>query len=196
MKRHLMPKWFFYPLSFLFIGLAFCGVCLTWQAQVENYQVGLAVDQVLRVVAQAREMRLTQKENAYVLQNELIQKMVSQEEMQSQLISVSQDNLPEYALVNPWGDSLRVMVSPERKELRLLLSANFQHCRRVLSFFATDARGVGITRVDVMSDPAFNLWRLVYDGRVKGAKGIEKEKIHVNCGHGEDVAISLIFRLP
>lgn len=196
MKRNILPKWIFYPVAVLFIGLALSGIWLTWQAQKENYYLGVSVNQILRIVTRARNLSLSKDADPQKAQNRLIQALVEEDGMESLMVTDSDALSPRLALANPWGQTLNVMLSPANKELRLVLSVSSHHCRRILGFYTHDTAFLGIKRVDVIPDSSFDLWRLVYDGRKKDAGNMDEERVRINCGHGVSGAISLIFRLP
>jgi hypothetical protein len=195
MKRDVLSRMFFYPAVGIFSCLAVGGGVLSFQAQQENYRLGLALNQVLRIVARAQEVRsskLTQPQQELA---KLVTKLVREDGFESRYLQKTKDNFSGTALVNPWGDPLEFSLAPTKQELHLVMPVTSHHCRRFLEFYTQDAASLGLMRVDVMSDMAYKLWRMVYDAKRMAGSEMSKETIRVNCGNSDRAAVSLVFRI-
>ncbi|HBM90515.1 MAG TPA: hypothetical protein DD400_01360, partial [Rhodospirillaceae bacterium] len=107
------------------------------------------------------------------------------------------DQGPIKALVNPWGRTLKIELFPSSHEIRLESPLSSNNCRRILAFYAQEASSLGLKRVEVMQDPAYDLWGVVYDEKraQEGLSSFSDDRIRKGCGKGLEVILALTFNL-
>ncbi len=199
MKRFVLPKVIFYPIVVLVLAVVSVGMWFTWQAQEENHRLGIALNQVLRVVERARGVRLSVNISPIILQNRLIDALVRDDHQQETVLPpTGLDQGPVKALINPWGRVLKIKLFPSLHKIRLESAVSSNNCRRMLAFYVHEIASLGLQRVDVMQDPTYDLWGLVYDEKrqLQGSQGLSDDMMRKGCGKGLEPILALTFNLP
>lgn len=195
MKRAWYSGLSFYVVAPIVVIGACVALVLTILAAYENYRLGQATDQVIRVVSLARELRVSKETQAdralatfYARMEQIAPTSVVQ--ISSRFMGEKQ----EQGLMNPWGEAMRVIFYPPEASVRLEMPVSSVACRRLLLFYANDVGSLGIRRVDVRSAEAGSIWRIVYQEQNKAAI-LSPDAIYGGCGEEAEDILSLTFYL-
>ncbi|MDD3181586.1 MAG: hypothetical protein PHD48_02115 [Alphaproteobacteria bacterium] len=183
---------FYFVAPVVMIG-AIIALALTGFATYENYRLGQATDQIIRIVSLARDLRVAKdipSDKASLIFYERLRQISPAEvvEVSSQFLG----DRPEQGLLNPWGEVLRVFFYPSANSLRLETQLSSAACRRMLSFYAKDVGSLGVRRIDVRNADAGSVWRMVYQEQ---GGILSPHAIYGGCGDDVQDVLSLTFYL-
>lgn len=177
--------------------LCAAGIWLAVSAALENIRLGRATDRMIAAVSVARDMRLPPAADPAKSAEGLLMRLSSYYGLS--LVESPADLAgrgPQQALENPWGGAMRLFLYPAAQSLRIELGVPVSACRDILTFYASDAKALGLQRVDVRDDLPSALWRLVYEESASGSNGlIEPGAVAAGCGQASASVMSLTFRL-
>lgn len=166
---------------------------LAFMAGAENIRFVHATDQVLRIVAVARDNAalypwLDEKQATVSLIDRL-----SRTDSENVRLTGDQ-SLPQ--LFNPWNGRVDTNFAVAEKKVRVQTVVSPTICRRMIRFYGKDAASLGITAIDVQDEAPAAVKRVLYDVADKNArKGILPEAINTGCGQSGTVRLQLTFRL-
>lgn len=192
----------FLGLDYYIIGpavvlLILVSVWLTLAATYENYRVGAATNQIIRVVSLARDMRVPVDASPIRAAGSFFERLMQLDSSEvEQIAPAFLGKEAEYGVVNPWGERMRVFFYPAARALRLETAVSASACGKMLKFYSKDLGALGVRRIDVKEDDPARLWRLVYEeGKVKDNKTLTSEAIRSGCGVDGQNLLSLTFYL-
>lgn len=194
MKRKWYTGLSFYVVAPIVMIGAVAALVLTLLATYENYSLGRATDQIIRVVSLARDLRLANETAPERAATVFFTRM--EQVAPSEVIQISSPFLgekSEQGVKNPWGGVMRVFFYPSAASVRLETALSSGACRRLLFFYAKDALSLGIRRVDVRSADAGSVWRMLYQEKGTGSV-LSPEAIYSGCGSDQTI-LSLTFSL-
>jgi hypothetical protein len=187
-----------------FVVVAILGsVWLAGSATMENYRLGVAYSESIRVVEVARELRVVKGVSAERAADELLKRLSERNIVQPQQAGASfLGQAGSRAYSNPWGKPVNVVFYPDTKTFRLAMEVSAAACHRLLGLYAKAIEPLGVRRIDVRAQSLGSIWRLVYEegqgGAGSGKKGgsaISSQIIDASCGNGEETELSLMFFL-
>ena len=164
-------------------------------AAYENIHFARATDQILSVIAAARDMGANLSATPDRATADLFERLSHFENLH---IRPAAEGAKWPSLTNPWGGRMDVEMLPSSRELRLQTTLSPVVCRRMILFYAKDAPPLGVQRVEAREEgPVPTTGRMLYDG----SEDISRSKLNlsavkVGCGEGKQVALILTIHLP
>lgn len=197
MSTQQQNRWEVIFIAPLVLALVLAGVWLVGNAAYENIRLSRAADQIVSVVALARDMHVPKTADANRVMGAFAARMQSQS-IAPVIITKSAflDQPAQKGFENPWGNPVSFYFYPAAQAMRLEGLFSSVACRKLLLLYAKDAGALGIRRVDIKSEDVAGVWGLIYQSQ-KDQKNsqISEEAIYVGCGKSKEVILSLSFSL-
>ncbi|WP_301102521.1 hypothetical protein [Propionivibrio sp.] len=167
------------------------GLWLAVAAGRENILLAQAMDQILGIVDVARDQATPSGASGAAATRNLMERLAK--------LSVMRvgpaDKDGQRSMSNPWGESLKVFVTPERQTVRIETRIKPHTCRRLLQFYGNDPAALGVQDFAVrdgdLSVPA--LWLPFYG--TTPPKPLDATAIARGCGQDVWVFLALTFGL-
>ncbi|MFA6280849.1 MAG: hypothetical protein WC612_08735 [Bdellovibrionales bacterium] len=198
MKRRWLISGEFYLAAPVVIVVACASLWFSLSAVYENYNLGRAFNQLIRVVDVAREMRVVEGASPEQAVQTLLERLA---ELDIADVKTTSPNFlgksGERGFKNPWGYDVGAFFYPSAKAFRLEMEVSPHACRHLLDIYAKNMAPFGIRRVDAREQDPNAAWRLVYEeSQQKGvAPQLGAEAIASGCGRDEHILLSLTFLL-
>ena len=167
------------------------GLWLAVAAGLENIRLARATDQILGVVDVARDLAVPSGANGEAATRNLMERLAGLNVMQI----AAADGDGHRAMANPWGESLKLLVAPERQTVRIETRVKPHICRRLVQFFGQNPTSLGVQDFAVrdgdLSVPS--LWRSFYG--TSPPKPLDATSIARGCAQEDWVFLALTFGL-
>ncbi len=171
----------------------FAALWIALSAARENVRFARATDQVLTVLAIAREAPVDPSVESARATGGLYERLSRLDAMRV----IPPDPPYEAFAVNPWGGRVTLDLMPAQKRISLATWVSPSACRRHIRFFAKDAAMLGLQFIEVFEEDLPGLsGRTLYPQTREGRTAVlDARAIRVACGAGEWVVLKLIFAL-
>lgn len=165
------------------------GLWVTVSAAYEDVRLARAADQILAVVAVARDMAVDVHINGDRTTAILLEQLAPLESLHV----VKNPDASLQGLANPWGRLETVSLKPSTQIVRFETTLPTFACRRLLLFFSKDVVSLGLLRVETRNAGSESDWQQLYDSATM--RGLESPAIAAGCGEARDAALALIFKI-
>jgi hypothetical protein len=185
MKHSFLQAWGpFIAAPFVLAGIAF-GLWLAVSAAFENIRLVRATDQILGVVATARDVAQDPRQTDALATMALFDRLGVPRNQQGS----------STAMENPWELPLAVKVFTSDGLVRIENQLSSSSCRHLILLFAKDAVSLGLQGVDVLPSEG-GRGRQLYDASPTHRTGqLDQASITAGCGDAERVVLALSFAL-
>ena len=167
---------------------------LAVMAAHENVRFARATDQVLGVIAIARNTATNPAATQESATADLLERLSHFESMR---VRPAENGTQRPSLINSWGRRMEVEMLPFSHQLRVQTSLSPAACRRMILFYAKDAPPLGVQRVEVNDEGLLQTsGRMLYGGPDDIARSkLDLSAVNAGCGESEQVALILTIRL-
>ncbi|WP_301100322.1 hypothetical protein [Propionivibrio sp.] len=167
------------------------GLWLAVAAGRENILLAQATDQILGIVDVARDQKTPTDAGGETATKILVDRLVG---LNIVRVSPSSGDI-QRGMSNPWGESLRLFVAPERQTVRIETRVKPHTCRRLLQFYGHDPAALGVQDFAVRDGAlaASAVWLSFYG--TMPPKPLDATAIARGCGQDAWVFLALTFGL-
>ncbi len=191
MKRLFKLNWMLILVAPV-VGFAImAGLWLSVTAAYENIRLARASNQLLGVVAKARDMTVEVSADGKVLTSYLIDRLVQEEGMH--VVKDPQTNAR--VLVNPWDHLVDVALLPPTQQLKLMTEMPAVACRRLILSYASEVTAFKLQHMEAWNAQAAKAPRLIYDAAITDKTPLRPDTVLGGCGRNGWVVLSLTFSL-
>lgn len=197
MKRARGFNWGLALVTPVVAGGMFVGLATAIGAAYENVRLARAKDQILSLVALARETKTDPKRDPRLATSQLLDQMATL--YPSLVVATEGSNAAKFpiGMVNPWAGLTRLTVTPSALQLRVETDMPPAACRRMIHAYARDSSALGVQRVEVRDNRDQAAWRQLYQAPLTGTPSLRLSEaaIVAGCGQAQQAVLALTFRL-